>query len=183
MNPYNRPSPPPRPPDLRPLRRRKRVWGGGVGLLLFGALLGSAGEQPDSTTALGDSVKPTPTLTATVEATTTERVTVEPDPAPTVTRTRTVKTPGPTVTVTSAPGGSGTGAGGGTGSGSGGSVSGGGGTGGGAAASCSLVSNAGNCYSPGQFCRTSDHGASTTTSSGTRITCRQNGDSWRWTRS
>ncbi|WP_374207801.1 hypothetical protein [Streptomyces sp. XM4193] len=180
MNPYNRPSPPPRPPDLRPLSRRKRVWGGGIGLLMFGVLVGGAGEQPDTTTASGNSAKPASTVTATIEATATERVTVEPEPAPTVTRTKTVKTPGPTVTVTSAPGGSGSG--GGTGSGSGGSASG-GGTGGGAAASCSLVSNAGNCYSPGQFCRNSDRGASTTTSSGARITCRQNGDSWRWTRS
>lgn len=37
---------------------------------------------------------------------------------------------------------------------------------------CSIRSNAGNCYTAGQFCRKADLGASTTDASGRRITCK-----------
>ncbi|MFE0332351.1 hypothetical protein ACFW08_37305, partial [Streptomyces sp. NPDC058960] len=50
-----------------------------------------------------------------------------------------------------------------------------------ASGTCSIVSNSGNCYSAGQFCRNSDHGASTTDASGTSITCAPSGSRWRWT--
>jgi hypothetical protein len=46
---------------------------------------------------------------------------------------------------------------------------------------CSIRSNAGNCYAAGEFCRNSDHGATTTDASGTPITCSPSGARWRWT--
>ncbi|MCU7702901.1 hypothetical protein ACGILS_19580 [Streptomyces albidoflavus] len=46
---------------------------------------------------------------------------------------------------------------------------------------CSIRSNAGNCYQAGQFCRNADHGAVTTASGGARIKCAPIGNSWRWT--
>ncbi|MFD7730429.1 hypothetical protein ACFV6F_08595 [Kitasatospora phosalacinea] len=47
------------------------------------------------------------------------------------------------------------------------------------AAGCHPLSNAGNCYKAGQFCRDSDHGASGTDASGRVIVCvDKNG--WRW---
>ncbi len=44
---------------------------------------------------------------------------------------------------------------------------------------CGPLSNEGNCYEPGQFCRNSDHGASGVAGDGKPITCRNN-DGWRW---
>ncbi|WP_432165225.1 hypothetical protein [Streptomyces sp. bgisy031] len=159
-NAYTTP-PAPRPVDARPLRKRKRVWLGGSGLLLTGALIVGAGngdQQPVAAEA-----KPAPTVTATVTAT--------PEPAPTVTETVKAKAkPRPTVTVTrtarpAADTGSDTGSGSGSQDTTG---------------TCSIVSNAGNCYSAGQFCRNSDHGAVTTNAGGTRITCVYSSNAWRW---
>ncbi|MET7840979.1 hypothetical protein ABZT45_20550 [Streptomyces sp. NPDC005356] len=168
-NAYTTP-PAPRPVDTRPLRKRKRVWLGGSGLLLTGALIVGAGngdQQPVAAEA-----KPAPTVTATVTAT--------PEPAPTVTETIKAKAkPRPTVTVTktsrpAADTGSDTGidTGSDTANGSGSQDT---------TGTCSIVSNAGNCYSAGQFCRNSDHGAATTNQGGTRIKCVYSSNAWRWT--
>lgn len=165
-NPYTAPIPPaPRPPDTRPLRKRVLVWVGGTALLLTGTLIGSAGSDEQQAAAETEA-KPATTITATVTAT--------PEPAPTVTESVKVKAkPAPTVTVTKtatarAAAGSG-------------SSGGGGGSSQDSTGTCSIVSNSGNCYSAGQFCRNSDHGASTTTASGRRITCAYSSNAWRWT--
>ncbi|MCC5479503.1 hypothetical protein [Streptomyces barringtoniae] len=131
-----------------------RVWAACVALLAAGAA--GCGQSTHDGTAKASAPAPRPTVTVT--ATTT--VTARPEPGPTVTRTKTVRTPGPTVTVTKAA--SGTVRSDDTGT-------------------CSIVSNAGNCYRSGQFCRSSDHGATTTTASGTPITCSYSGSAWRWT--
>lgn len=55
------------------------------------------------------------------------------------------------------------------------------GTGSSNSGTCSIVSNAGNCYSAGEFCRNGDHGATTTDAGGTSITCSPSGSRWRWT--
>ena len=47
---------------------------------------------------------------------------------------------------------------------------------------CRPLSNAGNCYRPGQTCRKTDHGASGIDQDGEPITC-QEANNWRWTRS
>lgn len=47
------------------------------------------------------------------------------------------------------------------------------------AAACYPLTNAGNCYEPGQFCRKSDHGKTGVAGNGTPIICR-NDDGWRW---
>src|SRR5487761_959252 len=47
-----------------------------------------------------------------------------------------------------------------------------------ARASCSPLTNGGNCYEPGEFCRNSDHGASGVAGDGKAITCQDN-DGWR----
>jgi hypothetical protein len=142
-----------------PRRTRKvRLWAACVALLAAGAA--GCGQSTHDGAAKASAPAPRPTVTVT--ATTT--VTARPEPGPTVTRTKTVRTPGPTVTVTKAA--SGTVRSDDTGSGSG---------------TCSIVSNAGNCYQAGQFCRSSDHGATTTTASGTPITCSYSGSAWRWT--
>ncbi|MFJ9543151.1 hypothetical protein ACIRPX_38755 [Streptomyces sp. NPDC101225] len=141
---------------------------GSAGLLVASLILsatgcGDGGRQPVETKA-----EPATTVTATVTATpepgptVTETVTARPKPRPTVTVTR-------TVTVKAA--GTSTGSG-----GSGSSSGGGGGTG-----TCSIVSNAGNCYAAGQFCRSSDHGAVTTTAGGSAIKCTYSANAWRWT--
>ncbi|WLQ34461.1 hypothetical protein P8A18_13890 [Streptomyces castrisilvae] len=150
------------------LSRRKRIWIGGIALFAFGAV-GCTQSGDDAATVAATSAAPAPTVTVTVTATATETAT--PAPAPTVTETKTVKVPGPTVTATVTRA---------TSSGSGGS----GGSGGGGSTttrSCSIRSNAGNCYSAGQFCRNSDHGALTTNAAGTRIKCAYSGNAWRWT--
>lgn len=165
--PWNRPGP--SVPDTRPLRKRAGVWAGGAALFVMGALAGSAG---DGTQPTAQEARPKVAVTATATVT----VTTTPEPGPTVTATETVKVkvkpkPAPTVTKTvtmRAAAGSG---------GSGGS----GGGGGGGTTTCSIRSNSGNCYQAGQFCRNSDHGATTTTASGARITCRYSANAWRWT--
>ncbi|MFD7391723.1 hypothetical protein ACFV46_25010 [Streptomyces sp. NPDC059852] len=163
-NPYTAPPPPPapRPPDTRPLRRRKRVWLGGSGLFLAGLLVATPGSG-DEQQPVQTKVKAGPTVTATVTTT--------PEPGPTVTETVKAKAkPAPTVTVTKTA----TVAAAGTEDGSG------GGAGGDSTGTCSIVSNSGNCYSAGQFCRNSDHGATTTTASGARIRCVYSANAWRW---
>jgi hypothetical protein len=47
------------------------------------------------------------------------------------------------------------------------------------AASCYPLSNGGNCYEPGEYCRKSDHGASGVAGDGKKIIC-ENNDGWRW---
>ncbi|MER6061006.1 hypothetical protein [Streptomyces sp. NPDC001792] len=140
--------------------RRVRVWAACVALLAAGAA--GCGQSTHDSAAKASAPAPRPTVTVTATAT----VTARPEPGPTVTRTKTVRTPGPTVTVTKAA--SGTVRSDDTGSGS-------------ASGTCSIVSNAGNCYQAGQFCRSSDHGATTTTASGAPITCSYSGSAWRWT--
>ncbi|WP_189262761.1 hypothetical protein [Streptomyces fuscichromogenes] len=156
-NPYATPIPPtPRPPDTRPLRKRVLVWIGGTALFITGALIGSAGH--DGQQSVEAKVKPSTTITATVTAT--------PEPGPTVTETVKAKAkPAPTVTVTrtatakAADSGSNQDS----------------------TGTCTIVSNAGNCYAAGQFCRNSDHGAVTTTASGVKIKCAYSSNAWRWT--
>ena len=48
-----------------------------------------------------------------------------------------------------------------------------------APASCHPLTNGGNCYEPGEFCRASDHGVSGVAGDGEAITCKDN-DGWRW---
>jgi len=48
-----------------------------------------------------------------------------------------------------------------------------------APASCHPLTNAGNCYEPGEYCRDADHGASGVAGDGKAITCEDN-DGWRW---
>jgi hypothetical protein len=45
--------------------------------------------------------------------------------------------------------------------------------------SCQPLTNGGNCYEPGEFCRNADHGASGVAGNGEAITCEDN-DGWRW---
>ena len=47
------------------------------------------------------------------------------------------------------------------------------------AASCYPLTNGGNCYEPGEFCRDSDHGVSGVAGDGERIICEDN-NGWRW---
>ncbi|MEU9147748.1 hypothetical protein [Streptomyces sp. NPDC048349] len=49
-----------------------------------------------------------------------------------------------------------------------------------AAAECEIVSNAGNCYSAGQYCRKADVGRSTHAANGRIIHCRDDGGQPRW---
>ena len=154
-NPYTTPIPPtPRPPDTRPLYKRVLVWIGGSALFITGAFIGSTGD--DGQQPVGSRVKPATTITATVTAT--------PKPAPTVTETLKAKTrPGPTVTITKT------------------ATVKAAGSGQDSTGTCTIVSNSGNCYSAGQYCRNSDHGAVTTTASGTKIKCTYRSNAWRWT--
>jgi hypothetical protein len=46
-------------------------------------------------------------------------------------------------------------------------------------ASCTPLSNEGNCYEPGEYCRDSDHGSSGVAGNGESISCEDN-DGWRW---
>jgi hypothetical protein len=48
-----------------------------------------------------------------------------------------------------------------------------------APAACHPLTNGGNCYEPGEFCRNVDHGASGVAGDGEAITCADN-DGWRW---
>ncbi len=154
-------------PGIRPLRKRKRLWAVGAALFALGAIGGTQAAQDEVDAAQALAAKPVPTVTTTATATVT--ATPEPKPAPTVTETKKVTTPGPTVTVTKTARAAGSG----TSDSAGGSSDGDAGT-------CSIVSNAGNCYQAGQYCRSSDHGATTTTAGGTRITCTYRSNAWRW---
>ncbi|QIY95443.1 hypothetical protein HEP87_17095 [Streptomyces sp. S1D4-11] len=157
-DPYARP-PVPRPPDTRPWRKRKRVWAAGILLFGLGAMGGTQGAQDEVNAAKAAAAGPRPTVTVTATAT----ATVTATPKPRVTVTKTVRTPGPTKTVTEAAQDAGADASGSSDTGT-----------------CSIVSNSGNCYEAGQYCRNSDHGASTTDADGAGITCAyRNG--WRWT--
>ncbi|MGW3113346.1 hypothetical protein [Streptomyces sp. NPDC001091] len=60
------------------------------------------------------------------------------------------------------------------------SSSSGGSSGGGAGTACEIVSNAGNCYNAGQFCRNADVGSSTHAGNGRLIFCRDEGSRNRW---
>jgi hypothetical protein len=46
-------------------------------------------------------------------------------------------------------------------------------------AGCYPLTNAGNCYEPGEFCRSADHGRTGVAGNGEAIVCRYN-DGWRW---
>jgi hypothetical protein len=48
-----------------------------------------------------------------------------------------------------------------------------------APASCRPLTDGGNCYEPGEYCRDSDHGATGVAGDGETITCEDN-DGWRW---
>jgi len=48
-----------------------------------------------------------------------------------------------------------------------------------APAGCYPLTNAGNCYQPGEFCRTSDHGRTGRAGNGEAIVCEYN-NGWRW---
>lgn len=47
------------------------------------------------------------------------------------------------------------------------------------AASCSPLTDSGNCYEPGEYCRDADHGDTGVAGDGESITCEDN-DGWRW---
>ncbi|MFI5667078.1 hypothetical protein [Streptomyces sp. NPDC051704] len=49
-----------------------------------------------------------------------------------------------------------------------------------ASGTCEIVSNAGNCYKAGQFCRKADLGRSTHAENGRLIHCRLDGSQPRW---
>jgi len=49
------------------------------------------------------------------------------------------------------------------------------------AQSCYPLTNGGKCYSPGEYCRDDDHGASGIDADGDAIKCEDN-DGWRWER-
>jgi hypothetical protein len=46
-------------------------------------------------------------------------------------------------------------------------------------ASCYPLTNGGNCYEPGEYCRNSDHGMSGVAGDGKKIVCEDN-NGWRW---
>jgi hypothetical protein len=46
-------------------------------------------------------------------------------------------------------------------------------------AGCHPLTNGGNCYEPGEYCRNSDHGISGVAGDGEAITCKDN-NGWRW---
>jgi hypothetical protein len=48
-----------------------------------------------------------------------------------------------------------------------------------APATCYPLTNGGNCYEPGEYCRNSDHGMSGVAGDGEAIICEDN-DGWRW---
>jgi hypothetical protein len=48
-----------------------------------------------------------------------------------------------------------------------------------AQAACHPLTNGGNCYEPGEFCRKTDHGATGVAGDGKSIVCQDN-DGWRW---
>ncbi|MFE2962087.1 hypothetical protein ACFXKC_00060 [Streptomyces sp. NPDC059340] len=141
------------------------MWAAGILLFGLGATGGTQSAQDEVNAAKAAAAGPRPmvTVTATATATATVTATATATPKPRVTVTKAVRTPGPTRTVTEAARDAGA------------DTSGSGDTG-----TCSIVSNSGNCYEAGQYCRNSDHGASTTDAGGAGITCAyRNG--WRRT--
>lgn len=44
---------------------------------------------------------------------------------------------------------------------------------------CTPLTNGGNCYEPGEYCRNSDHGTSGVAGNGEKIACLDN-NGWRW---
>lgn len=48
-----------------------------------------------------------------------------------------------------------------------------------AAASCHPLTNSGNCYEPGEYCRNADHGVVGLAGDGKTIKCEDN-NGWRW---
>jgi len=44
---------------------------------------------------------------------------------------------------------------------------------------CTPLTNGGNCYEPGEFCRNSDHGVTGVAGDGKRIRC-EDSNGWRW---
>jgi hypothetical protein len=48
-----------------------------------------------------------------------------------------------------------------------------------ASGACTPLTNGGNCYEPGEYCRDADHGATGIAGDGEQITCTDN-DGWRW---
>jgi hypothetical protein len=46
---------------------------------------------------------------------------------------------------------------------------------------CTPLTNGGNCYSPGEYCRAADHDATGIDGDGDPIKCEDN-DGWRWER-
>ncbi|MBB1254025.1 excalibur calcium-binding domain-containing protein [Streptomyces alkaliterrae] len=89
------PTPPPVPAQ-RPLYRMKRIWAGGVGLLLIGSGCGALGAEDNKDTAPAAATA-SPAVTVTTTATATATATAKPKPAVTVTEK---PKPAPTVTVT-----------------------------------------------------------------------------------
>jgi hypothetical protein len=49
-------------------------------------------------------------------------------------------------------------------------------------AACSPMTDSGNCYEPGEYCRDDDHGVAGVDGDGDAITCEDN-DGWRWEQS
>lgn len=49
------------------------------------------------------------------------------------------------------------------------------------AQSCYPLTDGGNCYKPGEYCRKSDHGATGIDANGDAIKCEYN-NRWRWER-
>jgi hypothetical protein len=47
------------------------------------------------------------------------------------------------------------------------------------ASGCHPLTNGGNCYEPGEYCRKADHGASGVAGDGRAISCEDN-NGWRW---
>lgn len=170
--------PGPQPPYQPP--RRGKSWPARhkalTGLLAFGALIiiivaANAGKSPSSP---GSSVAAVGTTTASATATgvTSQHAT---QPAPAVQKTHTERTqttsaashaPAPSAPAPSAPAPTTAAA----------VVA---PPASAAPASCRPLTNGGNCYEPGEFCRKADHGASGVAGDGKAITC-ENNDGWRW---
>ncbi|GGQ21987.1 excalibur calcium-binding domain-containing protein [Streptomyces roseolilacinus] len=88
-NPYQQPhTPPPAPATQRPLHRMKRVWGGGLLLLLIGGGCGAMGDSGGAEPA-AETAAPAATVTATATVTASPPAPASAKPAPTVTVTTT----------------------------------------------------------------------------------------------
>ncbi|NEB73966.1 hypothetical protein G3I40_01725, partial [Streptomyces sp. SID14478] len=113
----------------------------------------TSSPQPSATHSATPTPTPTPTPTHSATPTPTPTRTKTQAPAPTHTRTKAAApAPAPTHAKTRAP----------------------------AAPACEIVSNAGNCYSAGQFCRNADAGSTTHAANGRVIKCVADGSRHRW---